>query len=256
MGPGLILTAHQPVYLPWLGLFHKVALAERFCIFDVVQYQRKDYNNRNRIKTHTGPIWLSVPVESKNHLHTKICDIKIVQDGWNKKHAKSIRFAYRNAPFFAEYIDPIEAHLLGRNYTYLTDLNTEMLKLFLNVLDIAVDLSKASDYDFHGNKSGLVLDMCLNLNAQKYIFGEQGKNYADVESFCKSGVRPYFQKYVHPAYRQINGDFVPYMSIIDLLFNVGPDSKATIMRGNAARVDDLETPDSELVSAAPQSQER
>lgn len=252
----MILTAHQPVYLPWLGLFHKIALAERFCIFDVVQYQRKDYNNRNRIKTNTGPIWLSVPVESKNHLHTKICDIKIVQDGWNKKHAKSIRFAYRNAPFFAEYIDAIEVHLLGRNYTYLTDLNTEMLKLFLNVLDIAVDLSKASDYDFHGNKSGLVLDMCLNLNAQKYIFGEQGKNYADVESFCKSGVRPYFQKYVHPTYRQINGDFVPYMSIIDLLFNVGPDSKATIMRGNAARVDDLETPDGELISAAPQSQAR
>lgn len=252
----MILTAHQPVYLPWLGLFHKIALAERFCIFDVVQYQKYDYNSRNRIKTLTGPIWLSVPVESKNHLHSKFCDIKIVQDGWNKKHAKSIRLAYQKAPFFAEYIDPIEAHLLGKNYTHLTDLNTAMLKLFLDALGIAVELNKASDFDFHGNKSDLVLDMCLKLHAQKFIFGEQGKNYADVESFCRNGVRPYFQKYVHPTYRQINGDFVPYMSVIDLLFNVGPDSKAAIMRGNAARVDDLETPDRELMLSMPQPQAR
>src|SRR5262249_44426254 len=154
-------------------------------------------------------------------------------------------------PFFSEYIDPIEAHLLGKNYTYLTDLNTEMLKLFLDVLGIAVEVIKASDYDFRGNKSDLVLDMCLNLRAQKYIFVEQGKNYADVVAFYRSGVQPYFQKYAHPTYPQINGDFVPYMSVIDLLFNVGPDSKATIMCGNGAGVDDLETPSSELIFSMP-----
>jgi hypothetical protein len=237
----MILTAHQPVYLPWLGLFHKIALAESFCVFDIVQYQKKDYNNRNRIKTHTGPIWLTVPVESKNHLQTKICDIKIVHDGWAKKHARSIRLSYQKAPFFAHYIDVIEEHLLQRNYDYLTDLNTEMLRMFLDLLGIEIGIVKASDFEFSGIKSDLVLDMCIKLKATKYIFGELGKNYADIEEFSKSGVKVYFQKYIHPSYSQINGAFVPFMSVIDLLFNVGPESKNVIMHGNAGMVDDLET---------------
>src|ERR1700748_2977221 len=104
----MILTAHQPVYIPWLGLFHKIYLAEQFCIFDIAQYQIKDYNNRNLIKTNTGPIWLSVPVESKDHFQKKICDIKIVHNGWNKKHLKSIIQSYQKAKFYKDYIGGIE----------------------------------------------------------------------------------------------------------------------------------------------------
>ena len=91
----MILTAHQPVYLPWLGLLHKIAVADLFCYFDIVQYQTKDYNNRNKIKTHTGEIWLSVPVESKDHLQKGVGDIRIVQNGWQRKHFKSIQYAYQ-----------------------------------------------------------------------------------------------------------------------------------------------------------------
>src|SRR5258708_2057785 len=217
----LILTAHQPAYIPWLGLFHKIMLADLFCVFDVVQYQRKDFNNRNKIKTHAGPIWLSVPVESRNHLHTRICDIKIVHDGWARQHAKSIRHSYEKAPFFKDYIGRIEDSLLGREYTFLTDLNTEMLKMFMQALGIAAPVVKASDYDFEGKKSDLVLDMCVKLRATDYIFGQQGKDYADADSFFKNGINIYFQNYIHPAYPQINGAFAPFMSIIDLLFNAG-----------------------------------
>ena len=242
----MILTAHQPVYLPGLGLFHKIGLADVFCIFDIVQYQKKDYNNRNRIKTHTGPIWLSVPVGSKDHLDKLICDVKIVHDGWNKKHARSIRLNYQKAPYFSRYIDAIEEHLLTKRYEFLTDMNSELLKLFLSLLDINVAIVKASDFDFRGQKSDLVLDMCLKLKAQKYIFGEQGKNYADAGAFASAGVEIYFQKYVHPMYKQINGAFVPYMSVVDLLFNVGPDSRNVIMSGNATAVDELEIAESQV----------
>lgn len=235
----MILTAHQPVYLPWLGLFHKIALAELFCVFDIVQYQKKDYNNRNQIKTHTGPIWLSVPVESKNHLQTNICDIKIVHDGWNNKHAKSIRHSYNKAPFFKDYIGQLEEILIGRTYVYLTDLNTDMLRMFLQMLCIEIPLVKASDYEFVGRKSDLVLDMCVKLKADAYIFGEQGKDYADAESFARAGISIYFQKYIHPSYPQINGAFVPYMSIIDLLFNAGPESRTILMSGNADSSENL-----------------
>lgn len=230
----MILTAHQPVYLPWLGLFHKIALAEQFCVFDVVQYQTKDFNNRNKIKTHTGPIWLSVPVESSNHLEKLICDIKIVDNGWNRKHIKSIKHSYLKAPYFKDYVDALEEQLLGRQYVFLCELNFGMLATFLKLLDINVPVVKASDYQFSGKKSDLVLDMCVTLKASDYIFGEQGENYADVDAFRAKGVNVYFQKYNHPVYNQVNGPFEPYMSVIDLLFNCGPASRDIIMSGNAA----------------------
>jgi WbqC-like protein family len=237
----LILADHQPVYLPWLGLFHKIALADLYCVLDIVQYQVRDFNNRNRIKTVNGPIWLSVPVETKNYRKTMICDIKIIHNGWNYKHARSIQYSYKKAPFFKNYIETIESVLFDDNFKYLTDLNTCMLKFFLNVLNIDTPIVKASDYIFTGAKSDLVLDMCLKLGATDYIFGEQGKNYVNTGKFLKHGVTPYFQKYHHPTYAQINGPFLPYMSIIDLLFNLGPESRKTIMLGNPTSISGLES---------------
>jgi hypothetical protein len=230
----MILTAHQPVYLPWLGLFHKIALADRFCIFDIAQYQTKDFNNRNRIKTHTGPIWLSVPVESKDHRSKRLSEIKIVNDGWNRKHFKSIDLAYRKAPFYGAYIGDLENILVRRTYERLADLNGATLDFALRALGIDVPIVTASDYDFRGSKSDLVLDMCTQLGATTYIFGAQGRDYADVASFEAAGINVSFQDYQHPVYPQLHGGFEPYMSVIDLLFNVGPDSMKVLMGGNAS----------------------
>jgi hypothetical protein len=233
----MILTAHQPVYLPWLGLFHKIYLADKFCIYDIVQYQTHDFNSRNKIKTHTGGIWLSVPVESKFHLEKKLCDLRIVNNGWNKKHFRTIVMAYKKAPFFEQYIEGLEQILIKKTYEFLTDLNTDILVYLLQALSIDIPLVKASDYDFVGKKSDLVLDMCKKLGASKFIFGALGKNYADVESFTQAGIQVYFQDYQHPVYNQLYGDFLPYMSVIDLLFNEGPQSKAILLQGNILSVD-------------------
>jgi hypothetical protein len=230
----MTLTAHQPVYLPWLGLFHKIALAERFCIFDIAQYQTKDFNNRNKIKTHAGSIWLSVPVESKNHFEKKVCDIKVVNDGWNRKHFKSIDIAYRKAPFYSLYIEQLERILLNTSYKYLADLNFATLEFGMKSLGIDVPIVTASSFDFQGYKSDLVLDMCKKLGAKHYIFGAQGKNYANVDSFLSAGIIPHFQEYKHPVYSQLHGEFEPYMSFIDLLFNVGPMSLEVLMSGNVS----------------------
>lgn len=232
----MILTAHQPVYIPWLGLFHKIALADMFCIFDIAQYQTKDYNNRNKIKTNTGPIWLSVPVESKDHFQKKLCDIRVINNGWNRKHLKSIQLAYQKAPYYKEYIEPV-ARILQSDYAFLTDLNTDILRCFLAALGMSVPVVKASDYDFAGAKSDLVLDMCVKLKANQYIFGAQGRNYADVQSFQSQGIGVTFQDYVHPVYRQLHGEFVPYMSLLDLLFNEGPASYSIMMSGNIVAIE-------------------
>lgn len=228
----MILTAHQPVYLPWLGLFHKIALADKFCIFDIAQYQTKDFNNRNKIKTHAGPIWLSVPVESRDHLEKKLVDIKIINNGWNRKHFKSIDLAYRKAPYYANYIGELEAILARRTYTYLADLNFATLDFGLKSLGIEVAMETASRHDFQGHKSDLVLDMCKKLGAKRYIFGALGRDYADIKSFADGGIEVEFQDYRHPVYPQLHGSFEPYMSVIDLLFNVGPASFDVLMSGN------------------------
>lgn len=232
----MILTAHQPVYLPWLGLFHKVLLSEKYCIFDIAQYQTKDFVNRNKIKTSNGSHWLTVPVESKNHYEKRICDVKIINNGWNKKHFKSISLSYSKAKFYKDYIDGIEDVLVGKEFDFLTDLNNELFLLFLKFLDINIPVVKASDYNFEGYKSDLVLDMCVKLNAERYIFGSLGKNYADVESFSEKNIDVYFQEYNHPKYNQLNGEFEPYMSIVDLLFNEGIKSKEIIKSGNITNI--------------------
>lgn len=109
----------------------------------------------------------------------------------------------------------------------------------MGCLSIKTPIVKGSEYEFNGKGSGLVLDMCVKLNADKYIFGEQGENYADKEAFRKAGVEVYFQKYSHPTYKQKGRDFLPYMSVIDLLFNEGEKSYDILMSGNIVNLEKI-----------------
>lgn len=215
----MILTAHQPVYLPWLGLLDKIDMADTFCSFDEVQYLKKDWNNRNRIKTANGVILLTVPVKTKGHRDKAIKDIEIDGDHWRKKHWQSILWAYKKAPYFHLYADFFE-DLYKIDWQCLTDLNEYILTSLLNFLGIDVVYTKASQHKFKGDKSELVLDMCKELGADSYIFGELGKDYADVDAFNKEGIIVEFQDYHHPTYPQLHGKFESHLSVIDLIFNV------------------------------------
>lgn len=233
----MILTAHQPVYLPWFGLFHKIAISDAFCYFDNVQYLVKDWNNRNKIKTANGEVWLTVPVLSKGYREKKIREIEINNSvDWQKKHWRSIHLNYKKAPFFEKYASFFE-EVYKKEWQYLTDLNEYMLKWFLKTLDINVKYYKASELDFEGEKSDLILDMCKKLGADTYIFGKLGRDYAKEIDFDRGGVKIYFQDYQHPAYKQLWGNFIPQISIIDLLFNEGPNSLDIIMRNNINKQD-------------------
>ena len=231
----MILTAHQPVYLPWLGLFHKIALADMFISFNQVQYQPKDWNNRNRIKTQQGPVWLSVPVLRKGYLDTTISDIEINNnEPWARKHWKSMQVVYAKAPYFNRYAD-FFADIYSRRWERLVDLNETMLRGFLDILGIKVPVRSAAEWNFTGVKSELVLDMCLQAGASDYIFGAQGRDYADVDAFVDKAVKAHFQDYKHPEYPQLHGAFTPYMSIVDLLFNCGEDSYSILMTANMTK---------------------
>ncbi|NWG87658.1 MAG: WbqC family protein [Hydrogenophilaceae bacterium] len=233
----MILTAHQPVYLPWLGLFHKIALADMFISFNQVQYQPKDWNNRNQIKTQQGPIWLSVPVLRKGYLEKTISDLEINNsEPWARKHWKSLQVAYAKAPYFKRYADYFQ-DIYARRWERLVDLNETMLKGFLDILGIPVPVRSAGEWQFQGEKSDLVLDMCRQVGASDYIFGAMGRDYADIAAFDAAGIKAHFQDYVHPVYPQLHGDFVSHLSIVDLLFNCGDESRDILLSGNLTRAD-------------------
>ena len=231
----MILTAHQPVYLPWLGLFHKIALAETFVYFDQVQYLPKDWMNRNKIRTKSGSIWLTVPVLRKGYRDLKTSEIEINNSiDWQKKHFRSISLNYKKSPYFENYI-PFFEDVYSRKWKFLGELNEYMLKWFLDELGIKVNFLNANDFKFQGEKSSLILNMCKELNASTYIFGMLGKDYADVQEFEKNNIGLIFQNYNHPKYSQLYREFISHMSVIDLLFNHGPKSLEIILSNNISQ---------------------
>ena len=224
---GSIITAHQPVYMPWLGFFHKLSMADHFVIFDGVQFERHGYSNRVKIKTHQGMQWLTVPVE---HGKPFLRDAQIVTDGWRRKHIMTIELAYRKAPYFDNYFPDI-ANLLSVPWHWLADLDERLLHVLLGMLGMNVSVSRATDLRLEGGKSALVLDMCQKLGATEYIFGAKGRDYADVAEFEREGIKVRFQDYKHPVYPQLRGEFIAGLSVIDLLFNCGPCSLQILTGG-------------------------
>ena len=231
----MILTAHQPVYLPWLGLFHKIALAETFVYFDQVQYLPKDWMNRNKIRTKSGSIWLTVPVLRKGYRDLKTSEIEINNStNWQKKHLRSISLNYKKSPYFENYI-PFFEDVYSRKWEFLGDLNEYMLKWFLDELGIKVNFLNAKNFKFQGEKSSLILNMCKKLDASTYIFGTLGKDYANVHEFEKNNIKLIFQDYNHPKYSQLYSESVSHLSVIDLLFNHGPKSLEIILSNNISQ---------------------
>ncbi|OGI09980.1 MAG: hypothetical protein A2Y40_02120 [Candidatus Margulisbacteria bacterium GWF2_35_9] len=234
----MILTAHQPTYLPWLGLIHKIMLADAYVSFDDVQYVPKEWINRNKIKTQNGPIWLTVPVLDKGYLESglTIKDIMINNNlPWRKKHWMSIYLNYKKAPYFNQTSDFFE-DLYKQDWVKICDLNEYVLKYLLKELGIDVSWHKLSEMTVSGSKNDLVLSMCKELNTDLYIFGALGKDYADVKSFNDQGMDVMFQEYIHPKYPQLHGEFESHLSILDLLFNVDiKNVKDIILMGNISK---------------------
>jgi WbqC-like protein len=226
----LILTAHQPAYLPWLGFFHKAVLSDVLCIVDTVAYSRYDFVNRNRIKTSAGTAWLTVPVHVQ-HPERRIRDLRIAGTAWQRKHIAAIRQSYEKTPYFEDYAADVE-RLLLKPRKFLCELDDDLLRFLLRALNIDVRVIVASDYDFVGAKSDYVLNMCRTLGAKTFVFGLRGREYADRDAFIAAGIQPVFQEYRHPRYRQRYGEFVPALSALDLLFNEGPRSLEVILSGN------------------------
>lgn len=233
-----VITGHQPVYLPWLGLFHKIALADTFVFMDDVQYLSQDWNNRNFIRGPQGKVRLTVPVRLKASSSDRLKDIRVAEAGWGGKshwqneHWKSLQACYARAPFWPDHAAFFESFYTARPWKWLAEMNWALLVHFLDVFDIRVRLVKASDEGFKGTKSNLVLDHCQRLSADVCVLGAQGRNYIVVDDFLADGISIHFQDFRHPIYRQRFDGFVSHLSACDLLFNHGPESRAILLSGN------------------------
>lgn len=229
------VAIHQPNYLPWLGYFHKMANCDVFVIFDNVQLPNgKSYETRNLIKTVSGPKWLTVPITNKGD-NILIRDAKITDNNrWQKKHMNCIRSSYQKAPFFNNYIKDIEI-IYNKEWTNLCDLNVELIKFFKEKLGIKAELILSSEIvkdDLGGAEK--IFAILAKLRADIYISGAGAgsKRYIFPEDFKNRGINLVFQEFVHPVYPQLGGGFAQNLSVIDLLFNCGPDSLKIILGKN------------------------
>jgi len=235
-----LLSAHQPVYLPWLGLFHKVIVSDLFVIFDDVPYSKKMWYNRNFINGTNNKILLSIPVKFKTSDQTKHKDVLIDNSrNWQKDHWKSIYLSYSKYPFFNKYKKELEDIYL-KKWEKLIDINSALLFIFLRWLDIKTKIVRASEYELKKHKSDLIIEMCQRLKFNNYLFGALGENYCDKESFNNNGIKPLFQKYNHPKYEVIKGrKFYKYLCILDLIFYHGDKSREIIEKENFSKEDYL-----------------
>jgi len=233
-----IVSGHQPVYLPWLGLFHKLSLCDVFVYMDTVQYLENDWNNRNKIRTPQGWMWLTVPIDRRLTVGKMLEQIIIKHDNsgerdfWQLLHWQRIVSNYRHARFFDNYSDDLRAMYLDTVWERLIDLCWAQFNLFCQWLGLDKQIVRMSEYSFEGNKDLLVLDHCRKLRGDAVVFGLQGRNYVNLELFRNEGIKVHFQEYRHPVYEQRFPGFEPHMCVLDLLFNHGPASMEVLGSGN------------------------
>lgn len=213
----------QPSFLPWRGTFHILKRVDKFIVFDDVQYDKHGWRNRNRIKTANGLQWLTIPVQIKSFLKRYIKDIEISysKSDHRRKIIKGIIQAYRKATHF--YLSEEILSILERKYKYLIDLDMDLLVEIMKILRIDVEIIFSSDLKIcYANKVERLVSICKEVGADHYISGPTARSYIKDESgFIENGIKLEFQEYDYPPYRQLYGEYISNLSIIDLLFNVG-----------------------------------
>jgi hypothetical protein len=215
----------QPGYLPWLGFFEQMHRSDIFVIYDDVQYDKHGWRNRNKIKTSKGVQWLTVPVLIKFDEHSLTHEVKINNEvNWRKKHLFPIRQNYSKTPYYHRYSYIFE-EAYAKEWEYLIDIDMHFIIKLAEVIGIDTrKIIRSSILGVDGNRIERLIKICKKFNADIFYEGASGKNYIDEAAFSVEGIRVIFQDYHHPIYYQLYGDFVPYLSIIDLLFNQGDKS--------------------------------
>ena len=220
------IAISQSNYLPWKGYFDLIRSVDTFVLYDEVQYTRRDWRNRNRIKTAQGAAWLTVPVQVKGRFTEPISSIVVSDDKWPAIHWSSMRHAYARAKWFEEYSGPFAAYLNASPPAHLSQINRDLLEIVMAELRICTPLKWSYEFpESHAGRSERLLSICLAAGADTYVSGPAARAYLDESLFEDNGVEVQWFSYDgYPPYGQCHGEFVHDVSVIDLLFNTGPEA--------------------------------
>lgn len=237
----MLLAAHQPHFMPWLGYFDKIRRSQVFCIVDHVQFERQNFQNRNRIAVQGRLQWLIAPVLQRSRAE-RIVDKEIdhAPDGrttWEQKILRSLHHAYSKAPYYELYRADLE-NILSQGWTRLVDLDLALLRYFMKALEIDTPLVRSSELEgVRGARSEMIVSMCKALGATSYLSGRGGSTrYLDRELFTGAGIELGWQDFEHPVYPQRGASvFVERLAVVDLLFHCGPRSARILRRKQPER---------------------
>lgn len=215
----------QSNYIPWKGYFDLINLADEFILFDDMQYTRRDWRNRNKIKTANGLIWLTIPVEVKGKYFQKINETVISDPNWNQAHWRSLTHHYARAPFFKEYASFFEELYLGCTEQMLSQVNYRFLTAICGLLGINTSLSWSMQYEIPEGKTERLVALCQQANASEYISGPSARGYIDEDMFAAAGITLTYIDYSgYPEYPQSYPPFEHGVSIVDLILHTGTDA--------------------------------
>lgn len=228
MSDGKKVAILQSNYIPWKGYFDLMAMSDEFIIYDEMQYTKNDWRNRNKIKTPNGTQWLSIPVKTKGHISNsvRIMDAEMVDTKWVASHWNTIAQNYRKAKFFNEYADSIkQVYEDCRGETLLCKVNYRFMHAITGILGITTKISSSQDYGLVEGKTERLVDLVKKAGGSEYISGPAAKDYIDSNLFAKAGIKLTWMDYSgYPEYPQRFPPFEHGVSVLDLIFNCGPDA--------------------------------
>jgi hypothetical protein len=219
------IAISQSNYVPWKGYFDLINSVDEFVLYDEAQFTRRDWRNRNTIKTPTGLSWLTIPVETKGKFLQKISETRVSEPDWPRRHWARIAGSYVKAPHFGEFGLRLEALYQGPGEEMLSCTNSRFLSAVMGMLGIRTPLRQSSEFTLEGDRSERLLGICRQAGADTYLSGPAARDYLDVGLFERAGVRVEWMDYSgYPPYRQLHGDFQHGVSVIDLLLNEGSNA--------------------------------
>lgn len=223
--PKKTVAIMQPTYLPWLGYFSLMKSVDLFILLDSVQFSRRSWQQRNQIKTASGPMWLTVPVLSKGKRDQLIREVEIDRGrDFPQNHQKALELNYKRAPNFNAYM-PELLSILNADNIYLTDLTIGLITWLKNALGIVTPLCRSSEFNAVGANAELLASLCEQVGATEYVSPPGSKDYLETsDAFARRGLPLHYFSFAHPQYPQLYGDFISHMSTVDLLFNCGAHS--------------------------------
>lgn len=222
--PGMRVAILQSNYIPWRGYFDIIHDVDLFVFYDDVQYTRRDWRNRNKVKTSQGSKWLTIPTDGdREHL---ICDVGFADPKWQRTHWQALREHYSKSAFFSHYRNFFEEYYLGQAWTKLSEFNQALTRgIAAELLHIDTKFADSRSYGAQGAKRDRIMSLLSKIGAHSYVSGPAAKDYLDPQEFVAQGIELIWKDYPeYPEYPQFHPPFDPYVTVLDLLFHVGPEA--------------------------------